>query len=455
MPATEILVVVPGIMGSVLEDPSGAQVWPAEGCGLLMQFSDEEVDHLLAEDLRATDVIRNVSFKSVYRSLLKLLERCGYAERTDANPGGTLYAWPYDWRRDLRDTADRFAEFLDGVVAIRGDVEFTVVAHSMGGLVARTYLESAAYANRPARPRVRNLITLGTPHRGAPVALAHAAGLLGKLWLSADQAKRVVNDARYPSTYQLLPPDDEPFLWNRGGRHEPRTLDAALAGGLQLTASSLDAMRQWRTQLEPARRGGVRLFCFLGSTHETITSIWVANANGGGVNLTLEERPSGGDATVPFTSATLAGLQHYELEGEHGEIFQDDMVGVLLPRLLGKKALLAVSETGAVQLSLTQPIVPRAQPTRGVLVLRHDAARARRLTGELQVVPQPGWTWEGGVAPAAMRAHRFEVSNIQSERLAFELDTPAQPGAYLVKLRLDWDGAHAELEEPLGVRRDL
>jgi pimeloyl-ACP methyl ester carboxylesterase len=451
VPPTEIVVVIPGIMGSVLETPAGDQVWPAKGCGLMMQFTDADVDALLRDDLRATDLIRSVSMKSVYRRLLDLLDRYGYKEATAQAPAATLYAWPYDWRRDLRETAVRLADFLDGVAAAREDVELTLIAHSMGGLVARTYLETPQFSARPARGRVRRLVTLATPHRGAAVALAHITGQLGKLWLSAAQVRRVVNHPSYPSTYQLLPPDDEPFIWDRRARFEPVALDT-LEHGLGLNAQSLKAMRDWRAQLDRGRSTDVRLFCFLGSTHDTVTSAWISRF-GGGVEIDFQARPSAGDATVPFTSATLPGFQHFELEGEHGDIFHDDLVDTLLPRILGKTPVLAMSATGAVQLSLAQPIFPRSSAIRGVLVLRHEAGRARRLRGSLQLVPQVNWPWEGR-PPLAMAAQTFEVVNIQSERLAFALPSPPVPGAYAVRLRLDFDGRNVELEEPVGIRQD-
>ena len=178
--------------------------------------------------------------------------------------------------------------------------------------------------------------------------------------------------------------------------------------------------------------------------------MWISH---GGAEIALQGRPSAGDATVPFVSATIPGRQHYEVEGEHGVIFNDDMIEVLLPRLLGKKPLLAISATGAVQLSLAEAIVPSAHPIRGVLILRNAAAEARHLSGRLQVVPQQNWQWPRGV-PAPLAPQQFDVTNIQSERLTFELPTPAEPGAYAVTLTLKYDGKEETLEEPVGVRRD-
>jgi pimeloyl-ACP methyl ester carboxylesterase len=61
------------------------------------------------------------------------------------------------------------------VRALRGQLGLDdVIAHSTGGLVARTYIQSAAYGGEYAAgknlPRVNNLIMVGVPNRGASKA---------------------------------------------------------------------------------------------------------------------------------------------------------------------------------------------------------------------------------------------------------------------------------------------
>ncbi len=46
--------------------------------------------------------------------------------------------------------------------------EVSIVAHSMGGLVARSACDAAASAAHRWLPKLRNLVCLGTPHHGAP-----------------------------------------------------------------------------------------------------------------------------------------------------------------------------------------------------------------------------------------------------------------------------------------------
>jgi triacylglycerol lipase len=77
-------------------------------------------------------------------------------------------------RCDLRDCARRVYERIERGVAERGVERADVVGHSMGGLVA-TWLLKRLDGGR----RLRTVVTLGTPHRGAPLARLGAAVLGG------------------------------------------------------------------------------------------------------------------------------------------------------------------------------------------------------------------------------------------------------------------------------------
>ena len=61
--------------------------------------------------------------------------------------------------------------YTDGFASKR----IVIVAHSMGGLVARSFMQEykltqAPYTGRPGYSRTAKLITLGTPHTGTPIA---------------------------------------------------------------------------------------------------------------------------------------------------------------------------------------------------------------------------------------------------------------------------------------------
>ena len=94
-----------------------------------------------------------------YDDLIETLKANGYAE------GANLFTMPYDWRQSNVLTAVQLENKIDEVQQICQCDKVDLVAHSMGGLVARQYIQSDRYEND-----VDQLIFLGTPHLGAPKA---------------------------------------------------------------------------------------------------------------------------------------------------------------------------------------------------------------------------------------------------------------------------------------------
>jgi len=100
-----------------------------------------------------------------YDNLIATLEVNGYVENK------SLFTFPYEWRDSNVITAnllkDKIAsvkqECLDAGLPDINCSRVDLVAHSMGGLVAREYIQSGQYQND-----VDQLIFLGTPHKGSP-----------------------------------------------------------------------------------------------------------------------------------------------------------------------------------------------------------------------------------------------------------------------------------------------
>ncbi|HEX2058264.1 MAG TPA: peptidoglycan DD-metalloendopeptidase family protein [Actinomycetota bacterium] len=71
---------------------------------------------------------------------------------------------------DLRGAAAKLHDLLREVGQRHPGADVDLVAHSQGGIVARIFLERLAAAWAPGLPRVDHLVTLATPHTGAPAA---------------------------------------------------------------------------------------------------------------------------------------------------------------------------------------------------------------------------------------------------------------------------------------------
>jgi triacylglycerol esterase/lipase EstA (alpha/beta hydrolase family) len=74
---------------------------------------------------------------------------------------GPLYATTYYSVQPVRASAEHLAAFVDEVCARHGAERVDIIAHSMGGVVARYFVERLGGAARLGR-----LITIASPHKG-------------------------------------------------------------------------------------------------------------------------------------------------------------------------------------------------------------------------------------------------------------------------------------------------
>ena len=328
-------------MGSVLR--LGKEViWPGSALSLAAPY--KKMKELLREDLFASDVFRTFGFFDVYSSLLSDLAACGFDETSDPP---TLYTHPYDWRKSNTLAAGGLTALLDAVVKAHGaGVEISIVAHSMGGLVSRYVLESGLYEKAPGVAAVRRLITIGTPHRGAPLALTAAMGLEKRLFLSASQVLQVASDPRYTALYELLPMRGEPFAWDTEDvEYAPVDVydlkKATGAGGMGLIAANLKAAETFRAGLDFGRRPAhVRYFSFYGTNQKTPALVYLA-PGGGAIRARSHVLDNAGDGTVPVWSGQPNGLQSLPAPGEHSKLFRSSDLRRTLAVLLGAPGTLA------------------------------------------------------------------------------------------------------------------
>jgi pimeloyl-ACP methyl ester carboxylesterase len=226
MPPVDVVVVLPGILGSTLRK-DGHPAWePSAGAALrAIATFGKSVQRLrlpagigdehpgdgvepggLMPDLHVLPGIWTPV--KGYDRLLARLRSLGYREpaTTPAGPPGNLLPVAYDWRLSCRYNGRRLAAVVGPALerwraqgGRYADARAVFVCHSMGGLVARWYIEQCGGAEV-----TRKLITLGTPYRGAAQALAQlingAPRGLGPLQVDLTGFARSM-----PSLHQLLP----------------------------------------------------------------------------------------------------------------------------------------------------------------------------------------------------------------------------------------------------------
>jgi len=113
--------------------------------------------------------------------------------------GKDLFTFPYDWRLSLLDTAKSLKSRVDEIIQLTKRQQINIVAHSMGGLVARAYINTAS------NPPISKLILMGTPSLGSPDAFLALHKELGRgmYLLSNKRAQELA--ANWPSVFQMLP----------------------------------------------------------------------------------------------------------------------------------------------------------------------------------------------------------------------------------------------------------
>lgn len=217
---------VPGIMGSRLTKtlPGGKSVviW-GKADGIFSRpnkdLQYEGSDQVKAEPLDDYYVL-NQAFDVYGRAMDKL-------SYLDLSAGNSVRKFAYDWRQSNAKSAQDFAAWL-----CENQTEFrkrplVVIAHSMGGLVVKSWLKDI-YESSGCMPgdkfanwaKIKRVIFLGTPHYGAPKSLVAFAdnyslfidrddttlsAILGGL--DAASFSKSVNafGATFPSAYELLP----------------------------------------------------------------------------------------------------------------------------------------------------------------------------------------------------------------------------------------------------------
>ena len=186
---------------------------------------DDLVPGKIVETLKLARVLPEVY---VYRDLLDALRRyAGYREGDWENPAAdgyqdTFYVFAYDWRQDNVKNARELVRRVERLKSKlqRPDLKFTVVAHSMGGLIARY---AAMYGDAdlpegdgPIQPtwlgaaHISKIVMIGVPNEGSADAFATLVegysiteGLRRRVPLLNKLTKEDV--VRTPSVFQLMP----------------------------------------------------------------------------------------------------------------------------------------------------------------------------------------------------------------------------------------------------------
>lgn len=336
---------------------------------------------------------------------------------------------PYDWRHSIGDAGRALADRLEHEPRRK----VSLVAHSMGGLVAR-----AALGHRGAT-RIDRVIQLGTPNRGAfgtIKALRGTYSLVRRLALLdlAHGARELARDVfcTLPGLVELLPEardceDFDPFKasdWPKGPRPK-----AALLAAAREALGNLPAPDE-------------RFALIAGSGHETLTGVRVRDGK------MAFRRSDEGDGTVPLALARLEGLATWITSRQHGALPGDETV---------THAVVELIERGDTSLL---PREPAAAARRGRWLAEEepDTAGEKLFWDDLASVEQRQFLREFVAAPDGdTRSVDRPVpagTAVDPVELAFEVGSVTDSGAGAIVLgvfgNVEPTGAATAVDELLG-----
>ncbi|MEO8081197.1 MAG: hypothetical protein ABI641_11745 [Caldimonas sp.] len=422
----DVVILLPGITGSVLANKAGKEVWAPSG-GAIWRVITSFGGSIKELELAGDDVDDGVTAPrlipdaTLVPGLVKIdgytrIERY-LTEQLGVVAGRNYFPFPYDWRRDNRVIARRLeSSALGWLKAWRessghADAKLVLIGHSMGGLIARYFIECLG-----GWKETRHLITLATPHRGSVNAVSFIEnGMkkgIGPLGIDLSPLLRSLT-----SVYQLLP--IYPCVADGAAGEMQRVAQAAQAGLLgHVDVARAVAARAFHQEIQDAqasnakddayRTRGPTLVPIVGIEQPTAQSVRV---DGGKMTIldSYDGEAFGGDGTVPRMSATPielgdAAREVYAAE-THGAVQNADgtlanVKGVLTREKIDFRKFQRAADAAMLTLALDDVVLPgaplslRVRPSEGnpkIAVTLTPLAGGTASEEVLTRDAEPGW----------------------------------------------------------------
>ena len=388
-PARPAVFVLPGILGSNLK-VGDRRVWL--GFAFLNGLLQLRWDPATADEVQPDGPV-----KGSYEGLIDRLAE------THA-----VFPFAFDWRRPIEDEAKRLAAAVDARLDARtaSGQPVRIVAHSMGGLVARTLqiVAPATWNRLMAHPDAR-LLMLGVPNGGswAPMQIlsgddnfGNALVAFGSLFHNGE-ARRMM--AGMPGLLQMQAGLLDP-AWGLGAAEKWAALvkadkDALAARSSWHRLEAQQAVYDWSAPPQPVLDAAASLrrrlddqVAALGDTKSKIVLVVgrapftpAGYALDGGAGLEYTGSADAGDGRVTYDSAMQLGVPTWKLDAEHGKLPAVAQAWAAYVELLatGKTTQLdafAGPSRGAGSGAAPLAAVVRSRPSRGLFSSRPPSSDA-------------------------------------------------------------------------------
>ncbi|HAS42043.1 MAG TPA: hypothetical protein DCS93_16300 [Microscillaceae bacterium] len=330
MATNKIIVLIPGTTGSTLvkKDQSYHPLitqWPAKVIAYAKLGLKAAALKVLEDPslVAGQPIMYGLSAPTAYHDFIHYFEHLydfeskNFRELDDLKgtlPNRLLVAFAYDWRVNNEQSALELQKTLNEIDSIyKNDYEVYLVAHSMGGIVGRYYLETGIAKKDAVYNHISAFITLGTPHLGAPLALNAILGNMQKfssIDLGTD-IQQFVDDSRYPSTYQLLPLADDHFVEQGNEKYSvfsesQPNVNQVLIKDYSANAQNFDAASEMFAKLSYKYSSTIPYYLMVGKDNQQGTQLTYTYTTKG----TISPDPGKlnmGDGIVPMSSAAFEG----------------------------------------------------------------------------------------------------------------------------------------------------
>lgn len=316
-PDAPLNVVLPGIMGTDLHYRNDDRLWidvAGFACGKFPRLAlDADTQDKPYPSPGTQAVYPLMPADDFYGDLIERIQ-----ER-----GEKVLAAGYDWRKPIHVAADALAARLESEWPEGSARPLRLIAHSMGGLVARSlFARHPKLRDRFVRSPHNRLLMLGTPNQGS-IAIARALlrdnkqiALIAAI-APQSQTELLSVAATFPGFHELLPPHGR--IWAKPSVWETlyRQRGIAIGDRPELSVEAMTLAERGRQAL----RGSIgaipktQTIYVAGFVDPDARDATVVDISDDGSYLT-----GPGDGTVSYESGLIDGVTTYYANARHGDL---------------------------------------------------------------------------------------------------------------------------------------
>jgi pimeloyl-ACP methyl ester carboxylesterase len=214
-----VVIFIHGIKGSTLVNEKGSLVWLTGSQALGFDTPKLSLPERWNGEFQEKDHIKSGEVLSKVKVIPLLLEEKVYSPWLDAmknSYGNKFFPFAYDWRRDNLESLAFFESFVEKIKSDNPNANITVVAHSMGGLIALALLNK--------RPEFfQRVVFAGVPFNGG-------IGFLEDMHLGTSDGlnKKILSKEvlfTMPSVYTLFPLETKKIVVAEDSSGNPIEID--------------------------------------------------------------------------------------------------------------------------------------------------------------------------------------------------------------------------------------